>query len=232
MNTRRPRSPSLPALGLSKGRKLLLAAPALGALAAAPASHATIVYTNPPDLTASSPNNIFFDLGANGGTGSSSLSSFPAADFYLKFYYNTQPLVPMLRFAVNGNLLAASGGFVTNFPYGTSINSSLFSTQNYIALNNAGANNAHWPANGSPGYVGLEFNGGSGPVFGWAQVSYNSNHSLTLYDFAYQSDGSPILAGQTAAVPEPAESAAFAALLAGSAAAFAARRRRKLHQAA
>jgi hypothetical protein len=50
--------------------------------------------------------------------------------------------------------------------------------------------------------------------------------SLTLYGFAYDNTGASIAAG-AGAVPEPATTGLIGALLAGSAAAFEARRRRK-----
>jgi hypothetical protein len=92
-----------------------------------------------------------------------------------------------------------------------------------MAKNTAG----QWAPDGTHGYLGLEFNAGPGNRFGWAEVSYNANQSVTLYSFAYDDTGGSINAGQIAAVPEPAATGAIAAVLAGSVAAFDVRRRRK-----
>jgi hypothetical protein len=87
----------------------------------------------------------------------------------------------------------------------------------------------------TPGYLGVEFrDGGSGGplVYGWLEYSYDGGGFTTIYDAAYNSTpGGAIDAGQTA-VPEPGESAWVGAMVAGSVAAFAARKRRREKRAA
>ncbi|HTI70530.1 MAG TPA: hypothetical protein VMF06_11230 [Candidatus Limnocylindria bacterium] len=75
---------------------------------------------------------------------------------------------------------------------------------------------------GTRGYLGLQIPNGGGFNYGWADVSHNADSTLTLHRFAVETDlNQPIAAG---VVPEPS-SAFAAALVAGSFAAFRARRR-------
>jgi hypothetical protein len=72
-------------------------------------------------------------------------------------------------------------------------------------INNNGANNANWAA-GTTGYLGLRLVSGGNTFYGWARISYNSDQSLTVYDFAYNNTpGTPIVAGDTGAPPPPPE---------------------------
>ena len=63
----------------------------------------------------------------------------------------------------------------------------------------------------------LDANGDStanlGDRFGWARLSYTSANGLTLVDNAIESTGAGIIAGTTAAVPEPSPSLLLSALL-------------------
>ena len=77
---------------------------------------------------------------------------------------------------------------------------------------------------GTTPFIGFELNVNQTPLYGWADLTYAGGNAqtATLVDWAYQSNGSDILTGDTgmSAVPEPADTALFmgaAALLAGSA---------------
>jgi hypothetical protein len=95
-----------------------------------------------------------------------------------------------------------------------------------LYINAYGNNDANWPA-GTTGYVGIRVPNGGDVNYGWAQISYNSDKSLTIHDFAYeQTINTAISAG---AIPEPSAYAALAGLLAGSAALY---RRRQQKRAA
>jgi hypothetical protein len=211
----------------SRRPKLLAAVPALAGLAAVPAS-GMIVYTP-----------------VNGGAGQTisygplvgiffspdlqqiSPTYFSGAELLLTFHLSS--LVPYSYPNPNADgATAVSGHYAAKLDAGTEIG--------YSLIFRTGPRPLYYYTAGpwSPGtrdYLGFGFFIGSNlqANFAWADVSYNSDNSLTLYGFAYETTlGANITAG---AVPEPAESAAFAALLAGSAAAYAARKKRLLRPA-
>lgn len=47
------------------------------------------------------------------------------------------------------------------------------------------------------------FFGGETPDYGWAEVRRDADQTYTLLASAYNTDGQPILAGETDSVPEP-----------------------------
>ena len=218
------------------------AAPLLyGAL---PHAHAQVVYTPDQNLTISSTTDaIYFDLDHSGAGPYASTTGFHDNDFFLCFGQPAQltsktVAKPQIRGGSNASGIgyianAAGSNFVANLSLNSSVASAIAlstttSTGNLnkpVVVSNAdtGArqNDANW-APGTTGYVGLEL--GSG--YGWVQVTYGFDQSLTLHDFAYN-PGGDIAIGQTAAVPEPATYAAIAGLLAGSAALYRRRQQKK-----
>jgi hypothetical protein len=69
-----------------------------------------------------------------------------------------------------------------------------------------GYTNSKWKNSGT-GFIGFEFNGGSGIEYGWARVTMNSGtpvNTFTLVDYAWADTGTAIVTGQITAVPEPA----------------------------
>lgn len=90
---------------------------------------------------------------------------------------------------------------------------------------------AGWNPN-STGFAGFSFNNAGQTDYGWVRLTYSVGanglpDSMTAIDWAYDSTGNPIQAGQTiAATPEPA-TAGLAALALGSAGILALRRKRK-----
>ncbi len=89
-----------------------------------------------------------------------------------------------------------------------------------------------WGGGGtSSGFIGFSFLNADTTVYGFVELNYNDDaNTMELVRFAYDVTGAPIEAGaavSASAVPEPASAPALMGLLAGSAAAFGARRRRR-----
>ncbi|MBE7157407.1 MAG: PEP-CTERM sorting domain-containing protein [Rhodospirillales bacterium] len=111
---------------------------------------------------------------------------------------------------------------------------SISGTGGFLYLNSNNDSNSQWPA-GSHGFLGLVItndpNGGAAAAnFGWAEVSYNTDESLTLYRFGYETDlnttiTTPATLAPGDAVPEPGSLAAVASL--GAAGLLAYRRRQR-----
>ncbi len=191
------------------------------AIASIPAAKATLIYTEAPDTTvttASTP--IYVDFGTGGSTGAIGLSNFAGVDFNIQDRYTTD--IPKV-FLYGTTKVATSSGSVVNFAAGSVIDVSTYFTSSNSPLNNNGNNNAHWAA-GTEGYIGFSFNGGSGTVYGWAHVSYNSDKSITVYDFAYEDSGGAITVPGSP-IPEPSTTVTLAGLVAGAAAVYTKRRR-------
>ncbi len=204
------------------------------ALAAIPEAKAVIVYTNPADttITAGGSNKLWLDLGTGGGTGSVQTSAFNARDLKLAIYTAANPYVRGASFsdgatASTSTLTEASSYRLSFLSAGVTIDSGAFSLTNPSAYIHNGGGNSQWTT-GTTGYFGVKFNGGSGTNYGWVQLSYNNDGSVTVIDFAYESTGAAILTGDTgSAIPEPSTTpvvVGLTALIAGSAALY---RRRK-----
>ena len=74
-----------------------------------------------------------------------------------------------------------------------------------------GYSNSQWLSS-TPGYLGLRFTIGAQTVYGWARLGVADNtepgaRNITLFDAAFQTDGTAIAAG---AVPEPSSLALLA----------------------
>jgi hypothetical protein len=95
-----------------------------------------------------------------------------------------------------------------------------------LGANSVWATGSHPFGNWTPGtreYLGLRFNDGGTPLYGWADVEMNAYDSVTLFAYAYQDDGLAIHVPDIGTIPEPST----LALLALGAAGLAALRRRQ-----
>ena len=219
------------------------------ALAAVHSANAAIIYTNPADITINSTGSIVFYIGTGVLTdtaifvGPGDARRLPGYSFYMGFwdrnsqgsdapyvwtptYQRTFKRVVADAILPEGNARAAllTPGAMISPSLGPGL--SFATSSDYTFLNRNDITGSSWTP-GTTGYLGLELN--SGANFGWVQISYNADKTLTVYDFAYESSGGSILAGAgAAAVPEPTTTAALAGLLAGSAALFAKRRQQKM----
>lgn len=210
-----------------------VALPAIPAALALPAAKAQIVYSGTQNLNIVAGQHIYFDLDHSGGGAFASTGpSLSGANFALNFYNSN---VPQIVGQSDGSAYPSVAEDINdqafNVAFGQSINSSIISgTDQFLAnaaINNNGFNNARWAA-GTTGYLALRLTSNSGATYyyGWAEIIYGADKSLTLVDFAYNTVADQsINAGQTSAIPEPSSYAAFAGLLAGSAALYAKRRR-------
>ncbi len=214
---------------LSRGQKLLITAPAVAA-AALPMAQGVVIYTSVnggAGLTIVG--GVDTAIGFNPFTGTSFIGSayHPSAIFNLYFNNYSDARYPIL---ISGkkDYFMVSGGYVSKLSAGKLIdNSATFAEDASIHLSLYFAGSYHGPwAGGGNGYIGMRDISGN---YGWANVTYVQGTSLTLYGLAYDDTGAGIQAG---AVPEPADAALLGALVAGSAAAMAARRKRKLARAA
>lgn len=130
-----------------------------------------------------------------------------------------------------GQVAHNASNYAPRFSLGTGISAASATFNNTGATMHDTSTTTTYPWNpGDRGYLGLAFpanaaTGGGAAVgtllYGWAEVSYNANQSLTLYRFGYDNAGGSSVAG---AVPEPGSLAATAAL--GAAGLLAYRRRR------
>jgi len=119
-----------------------------------------------------------------------------------------------------------SNTYVAMLSSGTTVGSGLtYNGSGYSICNiSSGVTTGDWLSDGTHGYLGMTFGDGTTTYYGWAEISISSNGSVTIYSVGYNDlAGASIVTG----VPEPSESAALAGLLAGSAAAFGAIRRRR-----
>jgi len=218
-------------------RKALPAAPL--ALAAIPSADAAIIHTDAGNLTfALDSQCLWVDMGTGGSPGAAAVGvhnhynpTVASPSFYLWFRYSggrpewvsndaAFPPGPGRVFDGVNNSVAINGNYVRLLNVGDTVDSSLYMQSNYKPFRTSG-NNTPWMP-GTTGYIGVEFNTNTTPLFGWVQISYNIDQSVTVHDFAYESTGAGITI-----VPEPSSYAALAGLLAGSAALYR-RRRQKL----
>lgn len=228
-------------------RKTLPAAPL--ALAAVPSAHAVIIYTNPTDITIDSTGSVVLYIGTGASTdtaifaGPGSPRRLPGYSLYMGFwdtnhqgsnapYVWTPTYQTAFKRVVSDAILPDGNDRAALLTAGALISARLgpgqtfAPTSDYTFLNRNDITGSGWTP-GTTGYLGLELN--SGANFGWIQVSYNADKTLTVYDFAYETSGGAIVAGDTGeGIPEPATNAIMAGLLAGTVALFAKSRHVKL----
>jgi len=220
---------SLKSRGLTRGQKLILVAPVLAG-AAIPAAQGAIVYTSlGSGITVSGSNKLYLDF--QGQT--TGAAAFPGWDIGLSIndvsgdYYSQ----------VSGNISSVDLGAYyrttvgLRFPFNDPIvrepalyGSTFYNiAKTYLTISSA-SGNYFWSPSATHYYLGVQLTAGGD--YGWAEIALTSFNSMTVYGFAYRDTGASINAGQTTDVPEPTEAGVLAGVLAGSAAAYAARRKR------
>jgi hypothetical protein len=190
-----------------------------------------------PDLATS----ITFDLASGAvATTLDTSTTLTSNGFFLDFYSHSESGKPQLHGAPGTSQVMVetrsptAGGFPSQFAVRLGEGAAINGTANW---SDAGASGLlskpgfvpTFPA-GTRGYAGLRIPSGPGFQYGWADISYNADLSVTLHGFAVETTVDQTI--QAGAVPEPAESAFAAAMAAGSLAAFQARRRIRARRAA
>ena len=208
---------------MNTSTKLASSAATVGVLANfAGAAIVSADFSSSPFTIGDTTSSIYIDFEA----GTASTVSDVNQDVRLAFVSNTEK--PRVE-AVNSSGWAAASytagpysvSFASKLSFGDSIPLSGSSTA-YLEKNSSSPGSPWNTPNDGIGYLGLS----KGPLQSWLRVNYNDTaNTLSLLGVGYNSDGS-LLAGQTAAVPEPGASAAAAALLAGGVAAYSRRRRK------
>jgi len=198
-----------PALKQSFETRLVRYTVAGGALLAAPAAHATMIYSGPLDTVATAGQNIdvSFDPLASGITNFTievSTSQIDVTGSLGSVFFDIGPLTagtPITLADVTSNPLLALVTKLNTTPLGL------------------------WHGVSDPAYLAVKFTVSSELYLGWAELQINeSTPSATLLGYAYNDEPSaPIVVGDTGAAPEPGSLSLFAL---GAAGVLALRRRR------
>ncbi len=196
----------------------------LFAVSVLPASLHSAVVIYSPNLTTDSTSFIGF----NPSTGDASIGAIPAGDSF-GLRYSPKLLNPLIQgensAATQVAYYVASNGTdsldaAVNFSAGANLDaSSPWLTSGTGAFLNKPGYSTSFPA-GTRGYVGLRYGSGTDWNYGWADVSYNADASLTLHRFANETT----LNLGIQAVPESGAGVA-GALVAGALGAWKARER-------
>lgn len=121
-----------------------------------------------------------------------------------------------------------STGFLTLLNAGDTIDGSLgYGDRGYMV--EGPTINPTW-AEGVTGYAGFVFDNGSGPLYGWLQIRFDSDTDFTVLQVAYEDSGAAIAASQLAGapIPEPSTAVLLSLGLVGISVFFRKRRRPKL----
>ena len=153
-----------------------------------PASLHSAVVIYSPNLTTSTSSFIGF----NPSTGAATLGAIPAGDSF-GLRYSPKLLNPLIQ---GENLAATQVAYyialngtdsldaAVNFSTGANLDaSSSWLTSGGGAYLNKPSFSTSFPA-GTRGYVGLRYGSGTDWNYGWADISYNADQSLTLHRFA------------------------------------------------
>lgn len=200
---------------------------------------AAVVITDPTDLTVAPLSYIYFDPQTGYAGAAPAEGTGIDAPFTLGFYggNSAKPEIVTTSLAgyQPGQAFANAAGFAPEIAVGTTISAStgtLTAVGTTTYLHNTSTTTTYPWAEGNHGFLAFAVpsNGSAGSaaagatLYGWAEVSYNTANTLTLYRFGYDNSGAAITTPALAAVPEPGSLAAAAAL--GAAGLLAYRRRR------
>jgi hypothetical protein len=208
-----------------------VAVPASAALIGSNAE-AAIIYTDVSATITGTTEILSLDMGDGlGGTGSiSNTAAVTGADFSLSYSYSypdasatlTKPVIT----GTSANILAdiTSWSFAYQLSAGALVDATTTNAASAAIHDGNGWGTSHWVA-GDSGYLGVTFQDNIAEThYGWIDLTYGLDLSLTVNGFAYESiAGQGITAGP---IPEPSTAGLITALLAGSATLY--RRRRSV----
>lgn len=192
-------------------------------LSVLPASLHSAVVIYSPKLTISEPSYISFSLSSGEAIIDTTVATDGVQLSYLKAAPNVsaQSATVELAYYLASDSSANTENAAVNFPQGAIIDATaqwLPQASGAAYLHKPGFSTS-FPA-GTQGYVGLRYGSGSDWNYGWADVSYNADTSMTLHRFANETT----LNLGIQAVPESGAGAA-GALVAGALGAWKARER-------
>lgn len=195
-------------------KKTLLATAAVTVSATVPGVQAQVAHHQINQVITGGAGELFIDL----DTGAFSNTFFSGSDF--RFYFtsgNTER--PQ---SVNGYWeTAQSGGYAARYTFGAALGLTSMSSRGYLDENGDG--NWDGDTGASTAYLGIR--NWQNNREGWVGIRYNDTaNTINVESFAWGQPSDNLTAGQVP-VPEPAETAAVMALLAGSAALYHRRRR-------
>lgn len=179
----------------------------------------TLDLTGQPIASRTTPlgGSLFFDVNASSAAAAFATSSFAGADFQL-----THPSVPYAY--INGN--GIPGNAIAGFTAPAAFKASHLSQSNFVGPTNNFAPAAKiapagaWSPN-TTGFLGLQFVIGPNSYFGWADITTNSDASVTLNALGYEDvPNTPAHAEFASAVPDQGSTLALLAIGAAGVVAF------------
>lgn len=179
------------------------------------------------DITHIEPEVELVDSNPNDGEFGLAYRFSPAAGIELDFLHGFSETAPGEgQLVITGSNVSFAGFSTNGYKYGQNLNfRQSVPDLNFVSATASAPLNLAW-TNGytnsefidRSGYVGFQFDVGSGTQYGWAKLDLNSGapeNVFTLTDLAYADVGESIFAGQTSAVPEAGSMALLALGAAG-----------------
>jgi hypothetical protein len=199
-------------------KKTLLTAAAVSATI--PMARAQVAYHEINQVITGGAGQLFIDL----DTGTFANTFFSGSDF--RFYFtsgNTEN--PQ---SVNGLWeTAQSGGYAARYTSGAAMALTSMSSRGYFEYNYEDTHSGNWQGDTGAATAYLGIKNWQDLREGWVGIRYNdAANTITVESFAWGQPSDNLTAGQVP-VPEPAETAAVMALLAGSAALYHRRRQQR-----
>jgi hypothetical protein len=206
---------------MKSSNRILRSSLALTAVTAAGSARADVQWSGPVDLSVAPGQELTFDLNGD------------AADDYRFLFANNNASKPsvtnvlssdlsrLVLVDLNGVTDAGTNGFPVT-PAGTTIDSFYLNGGSnwegffYQNGDNQLSGGFYNDGNGDTGYIGLSISSEAGTNYGWAHMTFSPiDGTLTLHDYAYETDPGVGIVTGVVAVPEPSSIALLAAGVGG-----------------